>query len=90
MDRVWHIYTPSTRLACQGRGDGAEAGRRRRELTPSINVGRDAAARTEHAVLAAGEALEVAPAAHCRRADLFVVRARLRVAALLLANCTRC
>ena len=50
----------------------------------------DAAPRTEHAVLAAGEALEVAPAAHCRRADLFVVRARLRVAALLLANCTRC
>ena len=35
----------------------------------------DAAPRTEHAVLAAGEALEVAAAAHCRRAVLFVVRA---------------
>ena len=49
----------------------------------------DAAPRTEHAVLAAGEALEVTSAAHCRRSVLFVVRARLRVAALLLANCTR-
>ena len=39
------------------------------------NVGWDAAPRTEHAVLAAGEALEVAPAAHCRRSVLFVVRA---------------
>ena len=37
--------------------------------------GWDAAPRTEHAVLAAGEALEVAAAAHCRRAVLFVVRA---------------
>ena len=44
----------------------------------------DAAPRTEHAVLAAGEALEVAAAAHCRRADLFVVRARLRVVAFCL------
>ena len=35
----------------------------------------DAAPRTEHAVLAAGEALEVATAAHCRRSVLFVVRA---------------
>ena len=35
----------------------------------------DAAPRTEHAVLAAGEALEVAAAAHCRRSVLFVVRA---------------
>ena len=35
----------------------------------------DAAARTEHAVLAAGEALEVASAAHCRRSVLLVVRA---------------
>ena len=33
----------------------------------------DAAPRTEHAVLAAGEALEVAAAAHCRRYVLFVV-----------------
>ena len=39
------------------------------------NVGWDAAARTEHAVLAAGEALEVAAAAHCRRSVLLVVRA---------------
>ena len=35
----------------------------------------DAAPRTEHAVLAAGEALEVTAAAHCRRSVLFVVRA---------------
>ena len=39
------------------------------------NVGWDAAARTEHAVLAAGEALEVTAAAHCRRSVLLVVRA---------------
>ena len=48
------------------------------------NVGSDAAARTEHAVLAAGEALEVTSAAHCRRSVLFVVRARLRVVAFCL------
>ena len=34
--RLYASIESGTRLACQGRGDGAEAGRRRRELTPSI------------------------------------------------------
>ena len=69
----------ATRLPGSRRRRGGRASSARVDAID--NVGWDAAARTEHAVLAAGEALEVASAAHCRRSVLLVVRARLRVLA---------
>ena len=70
----------ATRLPGSRRWRGGRASSARVDAID--NVGWDAAPRTEHAVLAAGEALEVASAAHCRRSVLFAVRARLRVVAI--------
>ena len=72
--RLGHLYAiDATRLPGSRRWRGGRASSARVDAID--NVGWDAAARTEHAVLAAGEALEVASAAHCRRSVLLVVRA---------------
>ena len=74
------LCTPSTRCLL----DGVAVRILRARVVAGVEFVKstwDAAPRTEHAVLAAGEALEVAAAAHCRRFVLLVVRARLRVVA---------
>ena len=81
--RLGHLYAiDATRLP------GSRRWRRGRASSARVdaidNVGWDAAPRTEHAVLAAGEALEVAAATHCCRSVFFVMRARLRVVAFCL------
>ena len=77
------LCTPSTRCLL----DGVAVRILRARVVAGVEFVKstwDAAPRPEHAVLAAGEALEVTAAAHCRRSVLFAVRARLRVVAFCL------